>query len=417
MRRIRSLMLALLSCVALINATNVIAQEAPLPSAKPQPVSSETAPKPAMQSEPPAEKSASPVKGGDEKPVEKPAEKAKNIALILPISSKSLGKAADAVKAGFIAAAETGGREKFTYRLYLAEDEGASLALLYRKAVQEGAVAVVAGITRDGATVVARESGYLPTLALNAPADLAKSDANNFFHISLSLDWEARLVARAAFQDGFRNVAIAVDSAALSKRIQDAFEKEWAKLGGTIVARVAFAGDPNDGPKMKTAMEKADAAKADVVFIAAEMQTARVTRPYLPQGLPVYATAQTFDPRAGAIENLDLDSVRYLEVPWFAEPDHAAVMSYARPPEGTPVDYERLYALGIDAWRVVLALVQGASISTISNVVISGDRPRRNVAPIDGVTGRIALDGNQFVRSLTLMEMRDGRPKMIRSAE
>ncbi|MEI6738177.1 MAG: penicillin-binding protein activator [Pseudomonadota bacterium] len=419
------LALALLWCVALINATRVAAQIAPVAGSVSLPAPTQ-APKAAIV---PATTTSStgvivsttsiqPKSAETAKADSKPAESAKTIALVLPLSSKTLGKAAEAVRAGFIAAAEVSGKEKFAHRIYLAEDEGTSLAILYRKAVAEGAVAIVAGVTRDGATVVAREAGYLPTLAVNTPIDLAMADANNFFHMSLSLDWDAKLVARAATQEGFRNVAIlfsnASSSGMLSRRIQDSFEKEWMRLGGTIAARVGFSGDLTDGGKVKSAMEKAEAAKAEAVFIAADMQSARFARTYLPQGLPVFATAQTIEPGAGAVENLDLESVKYLEMPWFAERDHAAVMSYPRPPEGTPVDYERLYALGIDAWRIIVALLTANNdASTGSNV----DRLKRSFAPIDGVTGRITLDGNQFFRGLTLLEMRDGRPQLVKSAE
>ncbi|MCA2996987.1 MAG: penicillin-binding protein activator [Rhodocyclaceae bacterium] len=347
------------------------------------------------------------------------------IALILPLSSKVLGKAAEAAKAGFLTAAELSGKTQFEARVYLAEDEANSMALLYRKAVTEGTVAVVAGLTRDGATIVARESGFLPTLALNTPADLSRADANNFFYITLSLDWDARLAARAAAADGFRNVAIVVSNASLAKRTQEAFEKEWLKLGGTVATRILFSGDLDDAPKVRTAMEKSDAAKADVVFLAADMSVARFARPYLPQGLPVFATAQTFDPRAGAVENLDLDSVKYPEIPWFAERDRAAVIAYARPQDGMPTEYERLYALGIDAWRIVYALVdtaanaqtnKAAGVTVVSTVPVRSNA-KQPFMPIDGVTGRITLEGNQFLRALPLVEMRDGRPQVVKLAD
>jgi ABC-type branched-subunit amino acid transport system substrate-binding protein len=369
-----------------------------------------------------------------DKPAEKLAEKPKTIALILPLSSKALGKAAEAARAGFIAAAEVTGKTQFEPRVYLAEDEAASMATLYRKATSDGAVAIVAGLTRDGATIVARDAGYLPTLALNMPGDLSRADANNFFHISLSLDWDARLAARAASDEGFRNAAVVYSNVALARRIQEAFEKEWVKQGGTIAARIAFSGDLNDGPKLKAAMEKPDAAKADVVFLAADMAVARFARPYLPQGLPVFATAQTFDPKAGAVENLDLDSVKYPEIPWFAERDHPAVMAYPRPQDAMPTEYERLYALGIDAWRIVYALVSAAPGNKTANDKNAGDKnasvdgftvsttgvrsnAKQAFVPIDGVTGRISLDGNQFVRALPLIEMRDGKPQVAKPAE
>ncbi|HEX4857426.1 MAG TPA: penicillin-binding protein activator, partial [Usitatibacteraceae bacterium] len=60
-----------------------------------------------------------------------------------------------------------------------------------------------------------------------------------------------------------------------------------------------------------------------------------------------------------------------------------------------PIDYERLYALGIDAWR-------------LTQQVLKAGKPRE-VAPLDGVTGKITLDGRQFVRTLSAVELRDGR--------
>ncbi len=397
--------MSLLWWVGALSATNLSAQTvvAPAPPALLSEASQTTE----------ATKTVDPklVDKSTDKPVEKPVEKASVIALILPISSKSLGRVAEAVRNGFMAAAEVTGRDKFIPQIYLTEDDAGSLATNYRKAVKEGAVAVVAGVTREGANVVAREAGYLPTLALNTPTEPAKDDANNFYHISLTLDNDARLVARVAQQEGFRHVVMLTGQAALSKRIQDAFEKEWLRLGGTIASKITVAGDIADGAKIKSAMavfEKADAVKADAVFIAADMQIARFARPYLPQGMPVFATAQTFDPRAGAIDNLDIDSVKYLEMPWFAERDHAAVMAYQRPADSTSADHERLYALGIDAWRVMLALL------TSDKVVSSG---AIKFKPLDGVTGRITLEGNQLNRGLTLLEMRDGKPQLVKSAE
>jgi len=408
-------MLAVLTLA--VTATQAVSQEKPSPPKQPAQNAAPLVVAPALPAIPPApsqdKAGGKPADKGDEKPAETPVEPPKSIALILPISSKALGRAAEAARGGFLVAAELSGKTPFAVRVYLADDEAASLANLYRKAVADGAVAVVAGLTRDGATMVAREAGYLPTLALNTPADLGRADANNFFHISLSLDWDARLAARAASDEGFRSVAIIHGSATLAKRIQDAFEKEWLKLGGTVATRIAFSGDLNDGSKVKAAMEKPDAAKADVAFIAADMQVARFARPFLPQGLPVFATAQSFDPRAGALENLDLDSVKYPEIPWFVERDHSAVMSYARPLESLPAEYERLYALGIDAWRIIFALV--------SRAPQTGEAARSNAkqpfAPIDGVTGRISLDGNQFLRALPVIEMRDGKPQIAKPAE
>ena len=341
---------------------------------------------------------AAPVKVAD-----MPIPHIPHIALLLPLASKTFGKVADALKLGFVAGAEADGKNAWPYRIYTAEDEGASLAAQYRKAVAEGAAAIVGGVTRDGANTIARESRFLPTLALNAPAVAAESELpERFFYISLNLDLEANLVARMISEDGLRSIAIVVANNPLAKRIRDSFEKEWLRLGGEIVANISVGNDPNDATRVATAMEKVGV-KANAVFLAADPSSARVIRPYLPVGMPVFATSHTVDPRAEAIANLDLDNVRFLEMPWFAEKDHPAVMAYAKPAQTLPVEIERLYALGIDAWRL------GQLIAKSDNA--------RGLPPLDGVTGRITLDGHQLTRSLSSVEVHDGRSRLFRRGE
>ncbi len=343
---------------------------------------------------------------------------APHIALIVPLTSKTFGKVADAVRLGFVAGAAADGKAATPYRIYAADDESAApsaqtLAGLYRRATAAGAIAIVGGVTRDGANVLARlvatEYSAIPALALNAP-DASLPD--NFFYISLNLDWEARLVARAAAQEGFKRAAMVTSATALSKRIQDSFEKEWLRLGGEVVAQVAFSGDgsansntsANGAQRIKAPLDRA---KPDVIFIAADPRAARSARPYLPAGTAVFSTSHALDAKADIATNIDLEGVRFLEMPWFVEKDHPAVMAYSRPEGAMPIDYERLYALGIDAWRLTQLLLKSAS----------AQNSMRGIPPLDGVTGRLTLDGAQFVRALSTVEMRDGQPLLSRSAE
>lgn len=369
------------------------------PNSKP---SEENAPK---KSEPLTEKSA---KDTAEKPAvpalasANAATSTAHIALILPLNSKAFGNVAEAIKQGFIAAATVDGKDATPYRIYPRDDEAASIGAQYRKAVQEGAIAVIGGVTRDGANLMVKEAGYLPTLALNAPTEIDLPD--RFFYISLSLDAEARNVAREAALSGFRSAAVLSTNNALAKRIQDSFEKEWIRLGGAIVDRVSFTGDLAESGKLQKALDKAkEKSLADVIFIAADVKAARMARPFIPVGMHVFATSHTLDARAGTVENLDLDSVRFLEMPWFVEKDHPAVMAYAKPSISLSIDSERLYALGIDAWRLM-------------QMILKANQPK-NIAPLDGVTGKLTLDGAQFVRTLTAVEMRDGMPQLFKPTD
>jgi uncharacterized protein len=329
-------------------------------------------------------------------------KKSPHIALIVPSASKTFGKVADAVRMGFIAAANVEGKTAPAYRIYAAEDDTTGLANAYRQAISDGAVSVVAGVTRDGANMLVREAGSVPVLALNAPTE--NPLPQQFFYVSLNLDWEARLAARAVFEDGLRRVTLIATNTALARRIQESFEKEWIRLGGEVAARVGFSPEQRDAAKIRAAIDSGRRDKrSDSVFLAADPAGARVARPYIPAGIPIYATSHALDIRAGALTNIDLDNVKFLEMPWFAEKDHLAVMAYSRPSEPLSIDYERLYALGIDAWRLAQLIAQPEA--------------RRNMQPLDGVTGRLSLDGAQFVRALATVEIRDGLPQLYRAAE
>ncbi len=362
-------------------------REAPVPDAKRE---ADSAKPPGSQAskEPAAEPAKSNTKEGGKEP-QKPGP---HIALILPTGSKSFGKVSEAVKSGFLAAAQAEGKDAPPFRVYPADDDTVALAKEIRRAASDGAVMVVGGLTRDGANVLARESGFLPALALNTPSTPDTQFSDGYFHVSLSLDDEARLLARKISEEGLKRIVVAGSASPLAKRVQESFEREWNRRGGEIAIRLTVNGDLEEGPKLASAFEKAN---ADSAILFADRRIARGTRPFFPQGLPVFTTTYTIDPRADAVENLDLDGVRFLEMPWFVEADHPAVMAYQKPNEPMAIDLERLYALGIDAWR-------------LANAMSRAEKSAR-FAPLDGVTGKITLEGRQFVRTLISAELRDGR--------
>jgi outer membrane PBP1 activator LpoA protein len=89
----------------------------------------------------------------------------------------------------------------------------------------------------------------------------------------------------------------------------------------------------------------------------------------------------------------DVPDVRFVDMPWMVQPDHPAVMIYGRPGSRESDDLERLYALGIDAFRLAEDLLEG----------------KREIE-LDGVTGRLTLasDG-QFRRGLLVTLIDGGR--------
>jgi len=314
-----------------------------------------------------------------------------HIALILPTTSEPLGRLAEAVRLGFAAASEAAGRESPPVVITAIDNEGPALIEACRDAQARGALLVVAAMTRDGATALARsECQRRALLLLNEPQNLPELPPN-VYAVSLSLEHEARQVALLAVADGWHSAIIITSGSPLARRVQDAFEREWSRAAGEIRARITFTGSADDAPLVRDRI--ASVRSADMVFMALDQPEARAVRPYITGMLPLYATSMSVNPRAEAIVNVDLQGARYVEMPWFVQPDHPAVMVYPTPRGSASVEQERLYAFGIDTFRLALQLLRS-------------DRK----ATLDGVTGRITLEpGNLFSRAMVPAEVDGGR--------
>lgn len=326
-----------------------------------------------------------------------PAGPAPHVALILPVSSPTLGRLADAFRQGFLAASEVAGRNALPVLFYAAVDDGPAVLELCQKAQRDGAVLVVAGLTRDGATGLAKsDCPRQPTLVLNQPQE--ESLPAKMYSISLAAEQEARQAALLAINDGWRSAIVIASPSPLSRRVAEAFEREWGRAAGEV-RRVAFSGGAEEAPAIK---EKIAALDADMVFLALDQPATRAVRPYISGTLPVYATSLGVDPRAEASVNVDLEGVRYVDMPWFVQPDHPAVMIYPPPKTPMAVEQERLYALGIDAYRLCGLLLQ----------------PETKTFSLDGVTGRITLEADRhFTRILVPTVFDAGRAVPLHAAQ
>jgi len=316
-----------------------------------------------------------------------PAAAAADIVLLLPLDAPDFRGAADAVRQGFLAAAA---RSPTKARIAVrATDAGAeSVVAAYGAAVEAGAKAVVGPMTRSGVAALAASGKVaVPTLALNQPeGDVAVK--RPLYAFGLGVEGESRHVARLAWRDGARNVVVVSTPGALGKRTREAFVDEWLVLGGVVtdVLEVLPGADP---AALRAAVERKP---ADALFLAAGGETARSLRLQIGGQLPVYATSQVNTAPADRLRNFDLAGVRFVDMPWIVQPDHPSAAGFARP-AGLEGDAARFYALGIDAHRIVMALLDG-----------------ERTFEVQGVTGRITLaaDGTIDRRPLPAT-FRDGR--------
>jgi outer membrane PBP1 activator LpoA protein len=307
------------------------------------------------------------------------------IALLLPLESKSFGRHADAVRLGFLAAAKAQGGGP-PVRVHGTGDDPEQSVNAYINAVNAGARVVVGPLTRDSVAAVMGSAAVLvPTLALNVPDGLA-APLLDMYTFSLQIDAEARQVAQLAWQDGYRSAVTVSADSTLSRRILQGFVEEFTRLGGTHVGDQAFTSNPESLARMRKTLS----AGADMAFLALDFSRARQVRPYL-GNQAIYATSQVYPGNAGPLTAFDLAGVRFLDMPWVLQQESPELAAYPRP--GLAVELERFYALGIDAYRLALMLLAGKA-----------------EAGLDGATGRLMLGSDrQFARRLLAAQFSDGK--------
>jgi uncharacterized protein len=328
---------------------------------------------------------------------------APHIALLLPLQSDVFGRAAEAVQQGFMAAANAQ-PHNLPVRIYASFDEQQDILTTYQHALASGAQAVVGPLTRSGVATLAANPNLItvPTLALNVTEGIAP---NNLYYFGLSAEDEARQIAQIAAASKLTSANIISTDTPLSRRLAQAFADTWVNNGGTIATNTIYNGDasifatlPGNAPPIVTPNQSADTPASTqqyMVFLAADPDTARLIRPYISVALPTFSTSQIFAGNNDMLRNYDLNEVYFVGMPWLLQPDHPAVMIYPRPETALGPDMERLYALGIDAFRLVQILLANSELNTL---------------PLDGVTGTITLNGNhQFVREGVQAEFAQGK--------
>jgi outer membrane PBP1 activator LpoA protein len=311
--------------------------------------------------------------------------------LILPAKDSAFGRAADLARQGFMAARGVA-EVKLEVQVFETDGTAESAAQAVERAQKANACVIVGPLTRAEVGGVARLPVKVPTLALNTPEN-EMALPHNFYALSLNTEAEARAAAHAAWRAESPVAVVVTTPAPLARRAAAAFGDAWSKLGGRMREPVEFTGS------LGRVRQAVDRAQADIIFLATDADRARLLRPYLGRNAQVIGTSQVFGgaPRNEAARPLDLNGVRFVDMPWLHQPDHAATMVYPRPDGALAPDLERLYALGIDAYRVALELARD-----------------RTGFEVDGVTGNLKVREGVIEREPLVVEYRDGATLPVR---
>ncbi len=309
-----------------------------------------------------------------------------HIALLLPLKSTTFRPAASAVQQGFLAAASLNPRS-LPVRTYASNDESQDSVLdLYTQAYRQGALMVVGPLTRSGVGVLTQQPMLpLPTLALNT---LDSQSNPKLFGFGMDVEGEARLVAQLAMQRGLKEAIVIGSAGTFAMRMQLAFEEAWSERGGKLQREVAFNNDVSVFNTLSTTPNT-------LIFLAVTAQQSRLIRPYLPRRMPVYGTSQLY--ASNAPTNFEFNGFRFVDMPWLIQMDTPPVLDVPRANPALPLDQERMYALGVDAYR-------------LSELILADKVDNRTT--LEGVSGHIRLDGQQFLRSALPATFNQGKAQV-----
>lgn len=333
------------------------------------------------------------------------------IALLLPLRSEALGRAADAARAGFMAAMERDGKG-FEVNVVETGDSPQEVLSAYVTA-QEKNDMVVGPLARTAVTAIASSPLVdKPTIALNRP-DL-RGDPQippQMLAIGLSIEEEARQVAEWAARENPSARALVISgNSSWQKRIAGAISTQLQRLGlrARNVDVIPLNGYLQDA-ELVGLRSRLQSEPAGVLFAALDpdqlqqLKLALATPPF--NEIPVYGTSSLNPGRSMYRAGPELDGVRLIDMPWLVQHDHPAVMVYPKPEPRDEArisaDLERIYALGIDAFRIAREIAR---------------QPQRRFQ-LDGVTGQLTIDFGQgpswFERVEVPAEYHNGVPAPV----
>ncbi len=329
-------------------------------------------------------------------------EKPQQLALLLPQKGK-LAKAGKSIRDGFFAAYYQAMEQQSRIpdiRLY--DSSQGNIESLYQQAVNEGAQLVIGPLDKDKVAELNLSLELpVPVLAMNyiepLKQEVAIPDSNNgadavlaepgselpgeyvegLYQFGLAVEDEARQAARRAWLEGHRHAMILAPATDWGQRSARAFITEWQALGGDLAGNHSFSGSGDFSKVIKNALlvqQSQDRARQlrrlfghnlefeprrrqdlDMIFLVASPTQARQIKPTLAfhyaGKLPVYATSHIYTGQKDSKSNRDLNGIKFSSLPWVFDQSSAEKQTINRFAQVEPA-YSRLYALGVDAYRL-----------------------------------------------------------------
>ena len=294
------------------------------------------------------------------------------VAVLLPLSGNQAA-VADAVRDGYLAGYYGESRRRPSLRFY---DTAAGVKAALARAATDGNDAAVGPLGRDEVDAVFADEPPLPLLALNRGTHAPAAGSAAF---SLSPEDEGISLAQALIERGSQHVLLIAGNEDSQRRTRDAAKAQLERRGVKVIASLGYSAQMSDA-----LAQLAQTHAPDAVLLVLKGPQARSVIPQLALAnllqLPRYASSQITSGTGKPADDMALDGTIFPTEPWLIRnvqglPSQASVASQVDTAKGPAA---RLFAFGVDAWRLTAYLEHLAQ------------QPN---ASIRGATGQLSLDG------------------------
>lgn len=349
------------------------------------------------------------------------------LALLLPLSGRYAAQA-KAIRDGFLTAYfghDTGVRPGV--RIYDTGGDPEQARQAHRQASEEGAALIVGPLQKDEVSRLVDEKNIkVPVLALNYASDDSSYSAN-VIQFGLLPEDEARQAAELAIIKDQTRAVIFTPNNAHGARLASTFAQRYTELGGRVLTTEKYSPETDDHGhpiqralnisqsetrdsilrsvlKLNTKFEPRRREDVEAIFLVANPQQARNFRAQLKYynsgDVSIYATSQAYTGIVNTKLDRDSDGIVFTDMPWVLQGQ--ANSNFAKVAQHWPRDlqkFPRLYALGLDAYRIIPYLAR-----------LHGNPYER----FPGLTGNIALDAsNRIHRELLWATFIEGRAQIL----
>lgn len=287
------------------------------------------------------------------------------------------------------------------------------LATLLAQAQADGMDLIVGPLLKGDVATLATANTPLNILALNElDTPIARP---NVCYFSLSPEDEARNAAQFIRQDNKTAPLVLTPDNSFGRRIAQSFADEWQKNGGGVVLHQTFSGNPGSSlsltgvpvqpsspaaalPDGTVVQPQPVSGGVDSVYIIATSDQLIYIKPALEfatsaRGRPAfYASSRSNKAGTGKDFQFEMEGLKLTDIPLIAG-GNPQLLSQAAEKFGNDYTRVRLYAMGMDAWRLANQF---------------GDMQRHTLR-MNGASGDITVTDNCTVyRHLPWLEFKQG---------